>query len=187
MSGNDSHELDIPPSPQQDHRRALAEAHYRTQAARVAVTDTAALLAEQRAELAALRGVLARVPALSAVMGAFPSVRVPMMCHAVVAASASAQATALDEPSVLRLAEVIQQAMVLGKAVLRGDMDQARVRANAILAQARIAGFDGVASAAAQMVDRLARGGTTGPGTYGQAVDALSVEIDRVQSMQFGS
>jgi hypothetical protein len=86
-----------------------------------------------------------------------------------------------NEDTILQHAEIIVDAVALGQAMLKGDIQEARFRARLITTNADIAGLSDVGRAASRVVDLLGRGPTAPRPGYGQAIEALSVAIDRAQ------
>lgn len=88
-----------------------------------------------------------------------------------------------NEDAVLHHAEIIVEAVALSQAMLDGDLQEARFRARLIATTADIAGLGVVGRAAARVVDLLGRGSMAPRPGYGQAIEALSVAIDRASTL----
>jgi hypothetical protein len=88
-----------------------------------------------------------------------------------------------DESAILQHAEIIVEAVALSQAMLDGDLQEARFRARLIATNADSAGSGDIGRAAGRVVDFLGRGSTAPRPGYGQAIEALSVAIDRAQML----
>lgn len=89
-----------------------------------------------------------------------------------------------DEDAILQRAEIIIEAVALSLAMLDSNVQEARFRARVTATTADIAGLDDVSQAACRVVDFLGLGSTAPRPGYGQAIEALSVAIDRAQTLQ---
>jgi len=87
-----------------------------------------------------------------------------------------------NEDAILQHAEIIVEAVALSQAMLDGDVQEARFRARLITTNADIAGLSDVGRAASRVVHLLGRGSMAPRPGYGQAIEALSVAIDRAQT-----
>lgn len=89
-----------------------------------------------------------------------------------------------DEDAILQHAEIILEAVALSEAILDRDIVEARFRARHVHALAVAAGFSDVAHAALHVMDRIGGGDELPAHRYEQAIDALSIAIDRAQGLQ---
>jgi hypothetical protein len=82
------------------------------------------------------------------------------------------------ERSVLNFAAVAQEAGAVSTAVLAGDIDEARFRTHLLVARADVAGLDGVAVAAGELLVTLGPPRTPPGVGFGAIILRLADELD---------
>lgn len=86
--------------------------------------------------------------------------------------------------TILQHAEIILEAVALSEAMLERDVVEARFRSSRVHALAVEAGFPDVVRAALHVMDRLGDADKLPAHSCGQAIDALSIAIDRAQELR---
>ncbi|SEV96492.1 hypothetical protein [Luteibacter sp. 329MFSha] len=89
-----------------------------------------------------------------------------------------------DEDVILQHAEIILEAVALSESMLDRDILEARFRARRVHSLAVAAGFPDVAHAALHVVDRLGDIAELPAHGCGEAIEALSIAIDRAQELR---
>jgi hypothetical protein len=84
------------------------------------------------------------------------------------------------EESILAVAEIVRDSAAMNDAALAGDLDEARFRAQLIVAKADAAGHLDLVLAAAHLVHILGPGGTTPLPGYGAGMLHIANELDRI-------
>jgi hypothetical protein len=84
------------------------------------------------------------------------------------------------EESMLAVAEIVRDSAAMNDAALAGDMDEARFRAQLIVAKADAAGHLDLVLAAAHLVHTLGPAGTTPLPGYGAGMLRIANELDRI-------
>lgn len=84
------------------------------------------------------------------------------------------------EESTLGVAEIVRDSAAMNDAALAGDMDEARFRAQLIVAKADAAGYLDLVLAAAHLVHTLGPAGTTPLPGYGAGMLRIANELDRI-------
>jgi hypothetical protein len=84
------------------------------------------------------------------------------------------------EESTLAVAEIVRDSAAMNDAALAGDMDEARFRAQLIVAKADAAGYLDLILAAADLVHTLGPVGTTPLPGYGAGMLRIANELDRI-------
>jgi hypothetical protein len=82
------------------------------------------------------------------------------------------------EESVLALASLVLEAAALSEALLDGDLEEARFRAELVAGLAHTQGLPAIQRAALAVVNRLGNAGDPPRNGYAKAVQDLSVELD---------
>ena len=85
-----------------------------------------------------------------------------------------------DEESILENARLILDAVALSEAMLAGDVEEARFRAQLIAIRAPAMRRPTLLAAARRVVDSLGTSGHAMRAGYAEAIDDLSLEIDRL-------
>jgi hypothetical protein len=85
-----------------------------------------------------------------------------------------------DEESILAVAEIVRDSVAMNDAALARDFDEARFRAQLIVAKAEAAGHLDVVLAAAHVMDRLGPMGAEPRDGYGAAMLRVANELDRI-------
>lgn len=84
------------------------------------------------------------------------------------------------EAQILTIAEIVHESAAMNDAALAVDFDEARFRAQLVVAKADAAGLVDVVLAAARVLDRLGPVGTQPVGGYGEAMLALAGKLDDI-------
>ena len=84
------------------------------------------------------------------------------------------------EESILNVAEIVRESAAMNDAALAGDFDEARFRAQLIVAKADAAGHLDLVLAAAHLIHLLGPTGTTPRPGYGAGMLRIANELDRL-------
>ncbi|WP_156108772.1 MULTISPECIES: hypothetical protein [Luteibacter] len=84
-----------------------------------------------------------------------------------------------DEGFALDVEALVLDAVALNEALLDGDLQESRFRANLIEAVARAGGLPALQKAAQAVINRLGKEGETPKNGYAKAVQDLSVELSK--------
>ena len=84
------------------------------------------------------------------------------------------------EAQILTIAEIVHESAAMNDAALAVDFDEARFRAQLVVAKADASGLVDVVIAAARVLERLGPLGTQPTGGYGEAMLALAHSLDNV-------
>lgn len=84
-----------------------------------------------------------------------------------------------QEGSILDVAVLVLDAAALSEALLDGDLQESRFRANLIEAFARVHDLPAIQKAAHAVVNRLGKTGEMPKNGYAKAVQELSIELDK--------
>ncbi|MET4675926.1 MULTISPECIES: hypothetical protein [unclassified Luteibacter] len=85
-----------------------------------------------------------------------------------------------DEELILAVAEIVRDSVAMNDATLAGDFDEARFRAQLIVAKADAAGHLDLVLAAAYTLDRLGAAGSRPRDGYGAGMLRVANELDKI-------
>lgn len=85
-----------------------------------------------------------------------------------------------DEEFILAVAEIVRDSVAMNDATLAGDFDEARFRAQLIVAKADAAGHLDLVLAAAYTLDRLGPAGSSPRDGYGAGMLRVANELDKI-------
>jgi len=85
-----------------------------------------------------------------------------------------------DEETILAVAEIVRDSAAMNDAALAGDFDEARFRAQLIVAKADAGGHLDLVLAAAHLLHILGPTGTTPLPGYGAGMLRIANELDRI-------
>jgi hypothetical protein len=86
-----------------------------------------------------------------------------------------------NEESIITYAVAVQEAAAVTVAALAGDLDEARFRAQLLVSKTGVAGYDGVARAASQLLVALGPPGGLPSEGYGAHLLRLADELDAIE------
>ncbi|URL59637.1 hypothetical protein IM816_05940 [Luteibacter flocculans] len=85
-----------------------------------------------------------------------------------------------DEETIITVAQIVRDCEAMAQAALAGDFDEARFRAQLIIARADVAGHLDVVLAASYTAERLGPIGTVPRDGYGAGILCVADGLDRI-------